>query len=313
MGLATEKGLDFAVDPFKEAVAYETLLALKGSSESKLEEEFPSPKSHSPQTVRSLTAILEIKKQDGDRQSLDELYPLVERFLVRQTPFSVCTQKNFQYLKGLWDAQTPLKLFYYAGDLTLLDSPCVSVVGARNASPRGLELAIGIAEALAQNGYTIVSGLAKGIDTAALSTVVKHRDGRAIGVIGTPINHYYPKENIGLQNVIASNHLLISHTPFYRYSHEPFPHRRFYFPKRNVTMAAISQATVIVETSETSGTRSQAEAVIRQRQGRRLFIMANCFNNCRWPDKFIARGAIRIENIEHLLDELQKMPAKNDI
>ena len=58
-----------------------------------------------------MTEILEIKRETGDRQSIDKLYPEVEKFLILQTPFSVCTQKNFQYFKGLWDARTPLKLF----------------------------------------------------------------------------------------------------------------------------------------------------------------------------------------------------------
>ena len=303
---ATEKGLDFAVDPFREAAAYETLLAIEGSSESKLEKEFESPKSDSLLPVQSLVEMLEVKRRNGLRQSIDELYPKVEEFMASQTPFSVCTQNSFQYLESLHDARTPLKLFYYSGDLTFLDSPCVSVVGARNASPEGLELAARIAEALTQNDYTVVSGLARGIDTAALTAAIECKNGRAIGVIGTPINHYYPKENAGLQDVIARDHLLISHTPFYRYSREPFSHKRLYFPKRNVTMAAISKATVIVEASETSGTHSQAEAVIRQGRGRRLFIMAGCFNNHRWPKKFVDRGAVRIESVEHLLSELSQ-------
>ena len=309
----TEKGLDFAIDPFKEATAYETLLALEGNSESKLEEEFPSTRPNSLLPARSLTEILEIKRQNGSRQSIDKLYLEVEKFLIRQTPFSVCIQGNFQYLRGLWDARNPLRLFCYSGDLTFLDSPCVSVVGARNASPGGLELAARIAETLVHNDYTIVSGLARGIDTAALKTAIKYKSGRVISVIGTPMNHYYPKENIDLQKTIAKDHLLISHTPFYRYSRELFAHKRFYFPKRNVTMAAISQVTIIVEASETSGTHSQAEAVIKQGQGRRLFIMDNCFHNHRWPEKFVARGAIRIRNIEHLLNELQKTPTKDGL
>lgn len=303
----TEQELDFAVDPFKEAVAYETLLALEGSSESKLEKEFESPKSDGLLPAQSLAEILEVKRRNGSRRFIDELYPKVEEFMTRQVPFSVVTQTSFQYLKSLRDARVPLKLFYYAGDLTLLDSPCVSVVGSRNASLAGLELASRITEALVQNNYTVVSGLAKGIDTVALRAATGRKDGRAIGVIGTPINHYYPKENARLQDTIAQDHLLISHTPFYRYSREPFNHKRLYFPKRNVTMAAISKATVIVEASEISGTHSQAEAVIRQGQGRRLFIMSDCFKHHSWPEKFVNRGAIRIESVKRLLDELKKL------
>lgn len=307
MNLIVGKELEFAIDPFKEALAYETMLALPNSSESKLEKEFPLKKSL-VSCLELLTEMLENKRQNGDKQLIDDLYPKVEKFLTDQTPFSVCMPNTFQYLHALYDAQTPLKLFYYTGDLTFLDSRCVSVVGSRQASPEGLKLASKIAEALAENNYTVVSGLAKGIDTAALQAVVEHKSGRAIGVIGTPINQYYPKENISLQKKIAQDHLLISQVPFYRYSHESFNNRRLYFPKRNITMAAISLATIIVEASETSGTHSQAEAVIRQGGGRRLFIMKDCFNNHDWPHKFIDRGAIKIDSVKHLIEELQKIP-----
>lgn len=303
MKAGVDKRLDFAIDPFKEAVAYETLLALEDSSESRLEQEFPSAQYSSLLSGLSLVDMLEVKRQNGSQQSIDTLYSKVRQCLMNQIPFSVCTQEGFHYLRGLLDAQNPLKLFYYAGDLTLLDNLCVSVVGARQASLRGLRLAADIAQALGQNGYTVVSGLATGVDTSALKAAIKY-GGQVIGIIGTPINCYYPKENVVLQDEIARNHLLISHTPFYKYSQESFNHKRLYFPKRNITMAAISRATVIVEASETSGTHSQAEAVIRQGRGRRLFIMANCFDDYRWPAKFMSRGAIKIDNVQHLLSEL---------
>lgn len=74
-----------------------------------------------------------------------------------------------------------------------------------------------------------------------------------VGVIGTPISESYPKENSELQEEVARCHLLLSQVPFYRYSKQPFATKKFYFPARNVTMAAFSEATVIVEASDTSG------------------------------------------------------------
>ena len=226
-------------------------------------------------------------------------------------PFGVCTQRDFHYQSRFNDGNTPLKLFYYLGDINFLESPCISVVGSRRATAEGLRQATEIAKALVGGGYTIVSGLARGVDTAALEVATQQPGGRAIGVIGTPINHYYPAENRKLQDDIAANHLLISHVPFYRYEHEPFSGRRFYFPKRNVTMSVISQATVIVEASETSGTRSQAEASVKQ--GRRLFITKNCLVSADWPAKFVSKGAIIVENIEQLLAELDQIPAYADV
>src|SRR5207247_10097113 len=105
-------------------------------------------------------------------------------------------------------------------------------------------------------GIVVVSGLARGVDTEALSAAIA-AGGRVIAVIGTPIDKAYPAENKRLQEQIYSEHLLISQFP---------PGRRVYqsnFPERNKLMAAISDATVIIEAGETSGTLHQAAAWVR--------------------------------------------------
>ena len=301
--------LEFAVDSFQEAVAYETLMALKDSSEAVLEHDFPSQQ---PQLDghQSLTDILQDRHENGSKAEIQGLYPKVKEFITGLEPFDVCTQENFHYHHHFLRAKNPPKLFYYKGDLNLLESPCVSIVGSRQASPSGLERATRLTQALIDNDYTIVSGLAKGIDTAALQTAVDQDNVRAIAVIGTPINQYYPKENMALQDQIAQKHLLISHVPFYRYNHEPFANRRFYFPKRNITMAAISQATVIIEATQTSGSLSQAQEALRQRG--KLFICQEVFDNHQWPTRFEERGAIRLKDERQLIDELVKIQTSHE-
>lgn len=296
--------IDHVVNPFEEAVAYETLLARKGVTELKLEEELPSEPEPTLVDKPSLSKLIESMK--AGNKEIQEIYLRVEKLLsilYKEKSFQACSQGTFHYSKNLWDASPPLKLFYYLGDINLLDSPCVSVVGARQASQLGLKQATQVTKALVDEDYTIVSGLAKGIDTAALKVAIKK--GRAIGVIGTPLNAYYPLENKEIQKEIASKHLLISHVPFYRYSKEPFQNKRFYFPKRNITMSAISKATVIIEASETSGTHSQARAALKQ--GRKLFIMDSCFDKYSWPARFVAQGAIRISDPDDLIKELKKI------
>ena len=303
--------LTSVIDPFQEAVAYETLLALEGSSERKLWNELLADSSALIRNHQTLSDFLEAKRRNGAAGKIETLHPLVEKHLSRHVPFGVCTRGDFHYQNRFNDGQTPLSLFYYFGDINLLESPCVSVVGSRQATPEGLRCATEVTQALVSQGYAIVSGLAKGVDTAALKVAVGQTGGHAIGVIGTPLDQHYPKENQRLQNEIASKHLLISHVPFYRYENEPFRDRRFYFPRRNVTMSAISQATIIIEASETSGTRSQAEAAIKQRRG--LFIMKACLDSADWPAKFVGKGAVVIENTEQLLAELGQMPVKADV
>src|SRR5205814_51885 len=109
----------------------------------------------------------------------------------------------------------------------------------------------------------IVSGLARGIDTAALMGAIE-KGGRTVAVIGTPLDKAYPAENADLQTEIYSHHLLV--TPF-RIGEQVF---KANFPKRNRVMAAISDATVIIEASDTSGTLHQAAEC--EKLGRWLFI-----------------------------------------
>ena len=291
----------FAIDPLEESIAYETLLALKGSTEINLEKSFPSYSSMGPVLP---SGILEEKKQNGQLEEIKNLHPRVKEFIkAKWGKFSVCTQEGFHYPESLKKTDQPLKLFYYKGDIGYLESPCVSVIGSRKATEQGLKRAEKITRVLVENDFTVVSGLARGIDTKALETAINLK-GRVIAVIGTPIDQCYPKENKSLQDEIVRNHLLISQVPFYKYDNESFNNKRFYFPKRNVTMSAISEASIIVEASDTSGTLSQAKAAIKQK--RKLFILDSCFQKYQWPFKFEKDGAIRVKDEKDVLNHLKK-------
>ncbi len=162
--------------------------------------------------------------------------------------------------------------------------------------------------ALVDNNYTVVSGLAIGIDTVALTTAI-NRKSPVIGVIGTPIDQYYPKQNRSLQDHIGSEYLLISQVPFYRYHTEHFSAKKYYFPQRNETMSALSEATIIIEASDTSGTLTQARAALAQ--NRKLFILNSCFENknITWPKRFEDR-AIRVRSVD---DVLNALPRRNTL
>jgi DNA processing protein len=119
-----------------------------------------------------------------------------------------------------------------------------------------------------------------------------------VAVIGMPLSQCYPKENQQLQEWIAKNHLLISQVPVCRYAEQDFRANRFFFQERNITMSALSEATAIVEASDTSGTLIQARGAIKQ--GRKLFIMESCFNKAelKWPARFEQQGAIRVKDYD---------------
>src|SRR5262249_49097043 len=147
---------------------------------------------------------------------------------------------------------------------SLLLRPTVSVVGTREVSEIGWRRASRLARELALKEVVVMSGLAKGVDTAAMTAAVE-AGGKCIGVVGAPLEKAYPAENAKLQEEVYSKHLLIS--PF----HPGEPVYKGNFPKRNRVMALLSDASVIVEASDTSGTLHQAAECLRQ--GRWLFIM----------------------------------------
>lgn len=178
----------------------------------------------------------------------------------------------------------PAQLFA-AGDLHLVRGGTrVSIVGARKASAEGLRRARRLAKGLAEEGVIVVSGLAEGIDTAAHLGAMR-AGGRTVAVIGTPLDRAYPAKNRELQRAIMAEHLVVS----------PFaPGTRVYksnFPYRNRVMALISDATVIVEASETSGSLSQGWEALRL--GRLLFILKSIADNPQlaWPKKMVTYGA----------------------
>ena len=126
----------------------------------------------------------------------------------------------------------------------------VSIVGSRKASSKGLTDASSITRILIEKEVTIVSGLAEGIDTAAHQTAIE-TGGRTIAVLGTPLNKTYPRKNFKLQQEIMRHHLAISQ---FQIGHHT---TRKDFVDRNRTMALISDATIIVEAQDTSGSRHQ--------------------------------------------------------
>jgi DNA processing protein len=205
--------------------------------------------------------------------------------LVRSTGRDALLPRQFTLITGRRD--DPDAPVYYAGALTLLSRPAVSIVGTREVSEEGRGRARRLARELARAGVVVVSGLARGVDTAAHLGALEE-SGRTVAVIGTPLDKVYPAENAQLQEQIYSHHLLL--TPFPP-GERVFPSN---FPKRNRVMAAVTDATVIVEASDTSGTLHQAAEC--QLLGRWLFIMKSVAENpdLKWPAKFMGKERVAV-------------------
>ena len=218
--------------------------------------------------------------------------------------FGVRVNGAGDYPDRLRDAVNPLEVFYFRGHWELIDAPrAIAIVGTREASEEGKRRTARLVRELVAKEVTIVSGLAKGIDTVAHQAAME-AGGATIAVIGTPLSAVYPRENAALQEKIAEDYLLISQVPVCRYSRQNPNGNRLFFPERNITMSALTDATVIVEASDTSGTLIQAKAALAQK--RKLFILDSCFSdpNLKWPHRLAARGALRISDTNEILSSL---------
>lgn len=288
-----------AVSPVMELGAYEELWAQEGQSFKALAELFGKSLNDLPSCF---------VPSEAARARAVEVLRIFQKKHVEDAGFVV--HGTMDYPQALRDARHPVQFFYYRGELDLLSMPMrVAVVGSREPSEEGVKRARKLAKCLAADGVVVVSGLAKGIDTAA-HTAALEAGGKTIGVIGTPISESYPKENSDLQERIAQEHLLVSQVPVIRYSRQTPYWNRLFFPERNATMSALSQATVIVEAGETSGSLTQARAAIQQ--GRKLFILDNCFRRgLKWPERLQAQGAIRVTDYSEIRDHLEFPSSQN--
>lgn len=185
-----------------------------------------------------------------------------------------------------------------AGDMTLLGRTCVAIVGTRRVSAQGRARARRLARELVARDIVVVSGLATGVDHAAHTAAIE-AGGRTVSVIGTPLEQAYPAAHAELQEEIWREHLLVSQ---FEEGMRVFPSN---FPRRNRVMAALSDATVIIEAGETSGTLHQAKEAVRL--GRWLFIAQSLLDaGLKWPASFLKepRAAV-LKDMDDILSRLR--------
>lgn len=193
-------------------------------------------------------------------------------------------------------AKLPPFLFY-RGELRRDDARSVAVVGTRKASAEGIDRASKLATLLIEAGVTVISGLAKGIDTAAHSAVLDV-DGRTIAVVGTGILQVYPKENAELAERIIERGAIVSQ--FWPSA----PPARYSFPMRNEVMSGISQGTAVIEASRTSGAKMQARLALEQ--GKRAFLMSSLVTSEEWAKSYLEkRGAIEVNSVDDVIKWLR--------
>jgi DNA processing protein len=188
------------------------------------------------------------------------------------------------------------------------DPRAIAVVGSREASDGGLEIAGSVATSLAVRDVTVVSGLAKGIDTAAHEAALA-AGGRTVAVIGTGIRRHYPAASRALQECIAGAGLVIS-----QFWPDAAPTKQS-FPMRNAVMSGYAAATVVVEAGERSGARIQARLALQH--GRPVVLTSQVMRH-DWARSFADRPGVHVahgtaELVEAVEAILARVPAAAEL
>jgi len=196
-------------------------------------------------------------------------------------------------LRELPDA--PLHLIVRGDELD--DAPAVAIVGARHATPYGLDVASRFGEELAQAGVTVVSGLARGVDGAAHRGALRG-GGRTVAVFGAGIDVIYPPEHADLAAAVAAGGTLVSELPC------GTPPLAEHFPSRNRIIAGMTHGTVVVEAAEQSG--SQITARLALDQGREVFAVPGRIDSplSAGTHRLIQEGAKLVGSVEDIVSEL---------
>ncbi len=213
----------------------------------------------------------------------------------RDAGVAVIIADDAAYPAALKNTPDPPLFLYVKGDLHPGDG--IAIVGTRKPTHYGLTVTHHISYELAAAGLTVVSGLARGIDTQAHRGALAAK-GRTIAVLGCGIDVAYPPENKGLMEDISRSGAVVSENPF---GTQP---ESGYFPGRNRIISGLSRGTVIVEATEDSG--SLITAKYAKEQGRKLFaVPGNIAASSRGSNSLIKQGATLIENAQDILQELR--------
>jgi len=237
---------------------------------------------------RALSNLLEIRSTRDLDAEMDR---------IRGLGISLLTWEDGGYPRLLRQIDDPPPVLYVKGELLPEDEWAVAVVGTRAATAYGRQVTTTIAQGLARNGVTVVSGLARGIDSAAHQAALE-AGGRTIGVLGCGLNIIYPPENRRLAARIVQQGALVSEYPL------DTPPERGNFPPRNRIISGLSLGAVIVEAGRRSGALITADYALEQ--GREVFaVPGNIFRPAsQGTNRLIQEGATPVLGVEDVLEAL---------
>ena len=227
------------------------------------------------------------------------LKKMVERelSLLEKVGGKIITLKDDDYPKRLNDIYDPPALLYVRGELRREDGLAIAIVGSRKTAPYGRWITEKIGEDLARHGVTVVSGMARGIDSVAHKGAIQG-GGRTIAVLGCGVDIIYPSENRSLFHQIIEHGAILSEFPM------GSPPEGGHFPKRNRIISGLSMGVVIVQASAESGSLITAGYALEQ--GRDVFAVPGNVGaeGSRGTNRLIKDGAKLVESSEDILEEI---------
>jgi DNA processing protein len=229
-----------------------------------------------------------------NNKDLNETYEYM-KYLKKQK-VDLLLYKDNKYPTLLKEIYDPPAILYCKGKLEI-DEVAISIVGSRKASYYGLKMAEKLAYELASLGVTIISGMAKGIDTYAHKGALQTK-GKTIAVLGCGVDVIYPTENAELMKEIEKRGLIISEYPL-----KTFP-KANNFPARNRIISGLSMGTIIIEAGEKSGSLITAEFALEQ--GRNVYAIPGNIDtqNSRGSNNLLKEGAKIVTKVEDILEDL---------
>ncbi len=231
-------------------------------------------------------------------QSIKRIDIKKELELIKRHDVRVITFLDDGYPKNLKNIYDPPVVLYVKGRFQPQDDLAIAVVGSRHASFYGIETAERLGYELASRGVTIVSGLAKGIDSSAHKGALKAK-GRTLAILGSGILNIYPEEHVSLADEISKHGAVISEFPMVT-----IPDRGN-FPKRNRVISGLSLGVVVVEAAGRSGALITSDIALEQ--GRDVFAVPGKVDSVtsKGTNKLIKQGAKLAESADDILEELQ--------
>lgn len=198
------------------------------------------------------------------------------------------------YPAGLKEIVCPPFVLFYYGDLSLLNNRCIGVIGSRKPDNYGLEVTQKIVQGLVENNFTIVSGMALGIDAIAHQSALKN-NGKTVAVLGSGIDYCYPKTNLDIYTKMKDSQLIIS-----EYPNDLIP-KPYNFPVRNRIIAGLSASILVTEANKKSGTMITVGYALDQ--GKDIFCIPSRINDPSGCNTLIQQGAKLVLDINDIIED----------